>query len=250
MTIVLQTCFVPIFPNEMKLWLIILSLLIFCDSKAQLGTSANGRIEYLPHSTGDKKWKPLLGFDSRRSSFQSFNVKFRGVRLGAEHRGVHRFGFGFYGMVKGRTYDGIDIAADDATSDPKVKFEVAYSTLFYERVVILANRWDVATPLYLGGGVIKGSYSNVDGSFTPYLEERFSVLGTGFMGRYKVLPWLAPGIGAGYQMVFDSNREVKKTLQQPYYVIKVSILLGEFYQSTLKKWATNIIREHESESDF
>jgi hypothetical protein len=191
-------------------------------------------IRWMPESVGDKKWRPLVGFDSRRSFFQGRNVKFFGVRFGAEHRQVHRFGIAFYGLRDGDSFSDVTIDAPDAPPEVKADFDVSFATLFYERVIMKAGRWELSAPAYFGGGRMRGSYRNVNGEFKPFIDEGFSVLGLGGMMKYRVLPWLEPGLGGGYRHAFDSEPEIKKTLQQPYYVIKVSILIGEVFKQYVK----------------
>lgn len=48
---------------------------------------------YFPQYYGDKNWRFLLGFDAKRSFYAGYPVKFNGLRIGAEYKGVHRFDF-------------------------------------------------------------------------------------------------------------------------------------------------------------
>ncbi|NND95664.1 MAG: hypothetical protein HKN45_12450 [Flavobacteriales bacterium] len=193
------------------------------------------QIEWLPHSVGEKTWRPLVAFDSRRSFFNGRSVKFLGLRFGAEHRRVHRFGLAFYGLTQGQDYEDVNIDMADAPPGAKADFDVSFATLFYERVVMKAGKWELSSSVNLGGGRILGSYRNVDGVIKTFLDREFSVLSVGTTMKYKVLPWLEPGLGGGYRHAFNSETEIKKTMQQPFYIIKVSILIGEFYRSVLKQ---------------
>lgn len=191
--------------------------------------------EWMPPAIGEKKWKPIVGFDSRHSYYDDRSVKFLGIRLGAQFRGVHRFGVGIYRMNRGETYTGILIDRPDASSDAEVRFQAGYAVLFYERVIMQAGKLELAVPLYIGGGSIDGTYKDVTGVFRPYLNEPFSVFGFGVMAKYKLLPWLEPGLGLGARLIYDASPEVKQTLQRPYYVYKVSILLGKFYRNVIRR---------------
>ena len=53
---------------------------------------------FFPKTYGEKKWKVLVGLDARRSFFQGQKVKIDGLRIGAQFRGVHRFGLGTYSL--------------------------------------------------------------------------------------------------------------------------------------------------------
>ncbi|NNC84288.1 MAG: hypothetical protein HKN79_11990 [Flavobacteriales bacterium] len=215
----------------MKHFFIILLILPLLSTAQFFDTD---EVEWLPHSVGEKKWRPLVGFDSRRSFFQGRNVKFLGLRFGAEHRKVHRFGLAFFGLRDGDSYDDVSIDREDAPPDAQADFNVSFATLFYERVIMKAGPWEMSTPIYFGGGRMIGEYRSTTGQIKTFLDEDFSVLGGGIMLKYRVLPWLEPGLGGGYRHAFDSEKEVKKTLQQPYYVIKVSVLLGELYRSFIR----------------
>ena len=188
----------------------------------------------MPPAVGDKKWKPIVGLDSRHSFYDDRSVKFLGLRIGAEHRGVHSFGFGFYRMNRGETYTDILIDRPDASSDAEVRFQAGYAALFYERVFMQAGKLELAAPFYLGGGSVDGTYKDVTGVFRPYLSEPFSVFGFGVMAKYRILPWLEPGIGSGARLIYNASPEVIETLQRPYYMYKVSILLGEFYRHVIR----------------
>ncbi len=190
--------------------------------------------DWIPEAVGDKNWKPLIGFDSRRSFYDDRNVKFLGLRLGAQHRGVHRFGLGFYRMTRGETYSGILVDRPDASADAQVRYQAGFVTLFYERVVMQAGRLELATPVYLGAGNVEGTYKDVTGVFRPYLDESFSVFGFGLMAKYRLLPWLEPGVGGGMRFVYNAGPDVQSTLQSPYYAFKISILLGELYHHVVR----------------
>ncbi len=191
--------------------------------------------EWLPPAVGEKKWKPLVGFDSRRSSFNDRKVKFFGLRLGAQHRGVHRFGLGFYRMNRGEIYDGILVDRPDASADAEVQFIAGFATIFYERVIMQAGNLELATPVYIGAGNVEELYKDVAGTFRPYVQEGFSVFGFGVMAKYRIFHWIEPGFGGGMRLIFNATPELTQTLQRPYYAFKVSILLGEFYRHVILK---------------
>jgi len=212
--------------------LIFLFFLSSAPLKAQAQSHENVR-EWMPRAIGDKNWRPYVGFDARRSFFNDRGVRFGGLRLGALHRGVHRFGIAFYWMSQGEIYP-LQVDLPDASPDGQVSFEAGFVSFFYERVIMKQGKWELAAPVYFGGGNIKGTYKDVYGEFKPYFEEPFSILGLGGMLKYRLLPWLEPGVGGGQNIVFASSPEVKQTLQKPYFAFKVSVLIGEFYRTVIK----------------
>ena len=87
-----------------------------------------------PQKHGNKKWKFIISLDAKRSFYAGHPVKFNGLRFGAAFNGVHRFGMGIYGLNKNAEFSDIDVQKPDAPEDGAVKFNVTYSSLFYERV--------------------------------------------------------------------------------------------------------------------
>jgi hypothetical protein len=191
---------------------------------------------------GEKRWRPEIGFDSNRSFFNDRTVKFLGLRLGAEYRGVHRFGLALYGMTRPESYYGVNTNAPDASLDKEVQYTAAFICLFYERVIIKSGKWELSVPVNIGAGSLKGSYKDNQNAYLPYLENSFSTIGTGHALKYQVLPWLEPEIGSGFRFVLDSEPEVRNTLQKPYYVIKVSIKLGELYKAIVNSTGKGSVR--------
>lgn len=214
--------------SPIRYLLIPLCLILCTESQAQF---RDLEFHWLPEAHGNKKWRPEIGFDSNRSFFNDRSVKFLGLRLGAEHRGVHRFGLAFYGMTRPESYFNVDIGAPDAALDKEVQYTAGFVMLFYERVILEAGNWEAAVPVGIGGGNVQGSYKDNQGSYLPFLESGFSAFSTGGAIKYRLLPWLEPELGFGYRLVFDSEAEVRKTLQKPYYVLKVSIRLVPLYHA-------------------
>jgi hypothetical protein len=137
-------------------------------------------------------------------------------------------------MTRPESYYGVNINALDASVDKEVQYTAAYVSLFYERVIIKSGKWELSAPVNLGAGSLKGSYKDNQDEYLPYLETAFSTIGTGHSLKYEIWPWLEPEIGSGFRLVFNSEPEVRNTLQKPYYVIKVSIKLGELYKAIVK----------------
>lgn len=212
-----------------------LLLLLFLQCLTVDATAQLPDIEWFPKAIGDKKWKPLFGLDSRRSFLAKRSVRFFGLRLGAQHRGVHRFGLGFYGITGKEEYTDVVVDRVDASNQNTVRYDARYSALFYERTIMKAGKWEVVLPINWGGGSLDASYEDIFGNFKPYLSESFNVIAFGPIAKYKVFRWLEPGIGGGYRQVYNTNRDVQKTLSQPYYIIKVSILVGELYRGALEE---------------
>jgi hypothetical protein len=189
---------------------------------------------FFPKSYGTKKWRPLIGFDAYRSFYSGAPVKFNGIRFGAEFIGVHRFGFGFYGLKKDLVFSDLTVSSPHATDTSQVKFQLNYSAFFYERVFYKTKRWEISIPLYLGGGALNGFVEGSDGIFYKYLATSFSLLNTGINAKYYLFSWLAPRIGSGFRFTFNTEKNLRKAFNGPYYTFGISILVGELYKAVFK----------------
>lgn len=184
-----------------------------------------------PSLRGEKTWKPLIGFDAYRSFYSGEPVKFNGIRAGVEFRGVHRFGFGFYGLKKDLYFTDVIVNDPVATDTSLVKFKLNYAALFYERVFFSTPKWEISFPLYLGGGGLEAFVEGSDGLFHRYFAKSFSLLNTGFHVKHYLLPWLAPRVGAGYRFAFNTSKQIRSAFNGLYYSFGLSILVGELWES-------------------
>jgi len=188
-----------------------------------------------PQSYGEKKWKVLFGLDARRSFYKKQKIKINGLRLGAEFRGVHRFGLGFYALSKQISIKNVTIDQVDAQSPTNLIVDVNFTTLFYERVFYKSKKWEVSFPLYLGSGQLKTQYLNNLGNYKLLDKTPVSALGISVGGKYYVLPWLAPRVALGYRLTYNTNNEISKAFNKPFYAFGVSVGIGELYKSVFKK---------------
>lgn len=216
-----------------------LAIILFCSaftliySPVSAQTDTDTRV-FFPKEYGTKKWRPLIGFDAFRSFYSGAPVKFNGIRFGVDFKGVHRFGFGFYGLKKDLVFTDVDVVSPYATDTSQVKFQLNYSAFFYERVFYKTKRWEISFPIYLGGGGLNGYVEGADGIFYKYLATSFSLLNTGVNIKYYVLTWLAPRIGTGYRFTFNAEKNLRKAFNGPYYNFGISILVGELYKTIFK----------------
>lgn len=210
--------------------------MIFSGINAQTFSQKKDSTSILfPKEYGQKKWKPVIGFDAYRSFYSGTPVKFNGLRFGVEYKGVHRFGFGFYGLKKDLIFTGLDVDYPLATDTSLVKFQLNYAAFFYERVFYKTPKWEISIPLYLGAGGLDGFVEGSDGVYYRYLARSFSLLNLGVNGKYYILPWLAPRVGTGFRFTFNTEKTLRKAFNGPYYTFGLSILVGELYHSIFKK---------------
>jgi hypothetical protein len=188
--------------------------------------------KFFPVTYGTKKWKPLVGLDANRSYFYGSPVKINGLRLGADYKGVHRFGFGFYGLKKNEVFvdipDGLYPEIDHYS---EVKFKLNYASVFYERVFFKNKKWEIAIPTHLCGGGIEGYVKDSTGNYALFEASSFSSVNTGVVVKYYVFSWLAPRIGGSYRFVFNSDDLVRQAINGPYYSLGLNVMLGDLYKS-------------------
>lgn len=190
--------------------------------------------QLFPSKHGEKKWRPVIGFDAFRSFYSGAPVKFNGLRFGMEYRGVHRFGFGFYGLKRDLVFTDLSVDYPLATDTSMVKFKLNYAALFYERVFYKTKKWEVSFPVYLGGGGLEGYVEGSDGIYYKYLATSFSLINTGVGLKYYLLKWLAPRVGFGYRFTFNTEKTLRKSFNGAYYSFGLSIIVGELYKSLFK----------------
>lgn len=188
-----------------------------------------------PQSYGEKKWKVLFGLDARRSYFNDQKVKINGLRIGAQYKGVHRFGLGFYALSQTIIIKNSMVDMPDAPELTTLRISLGFSTLFYERVLFKVPKWEVSLPLYIGTGKIRSEYLNNLENYKSLSKTPYSLIGLGVSGKYYLLPWLAPRVTVGHRFTYNTNADIRKAFNKPFYAIGLSISLGELYRSIFKK---------------
>lgn len=184
-----------------------------------------------PKSFGTKKLKPLVGFDAHRSFFSGTPVKINGLRFGLEFKGVHRFGFAFYGLKKNEVFVNLPVEWPNTAHNAPVKFTLNYAAIFYERVFYKTKKVEIAIPVTLGAGGLEGYILDLSGYYQRFTASSFSCLSLGGVTKYYLLPWLAPRVGFGYRFPFNTEKSVRKAFNGPFYSFGINILIGELAKS-------------------
>lgn len=184
-----------------------------------------------PKQYGEKKWKFLIGLDARRSFLRNAPVKINGLKIGAEYKGVHRFGLGLYFLNSNVLFPDITVNELDAASNPEVQFNLSYSSLFYERIFLKTRWWEVALPVHLGGGSIRGFYRDTAQTYRPLLTEPFSALLTSAQVKFYPLTWLAVRVSGGYRFNFNTSPAVKQSFNNAFYGFGLSVNLLGMYRA-------------------
>lgn len=183
--------------------------------------------EYFPEEIGERKWKPLISLDARRSFFRGRPVKINGFRVGVQYLGVHRIGLGFYGLDKNVVFSDVKVNYPGSTDTSRVIFNAGYGTLFYERVLYKTEKWEFALPSELLLGSITGYYEDSLGKFLPLPQKSFTGLSSGIQVKYNIFTWLAPRFSVGYRLLLNALPEVRYSFNRAYYSFGLQVLVGE-----------------------
>lgn len=218
---------------HVKQYCLSLFILFSCSVCAQKSTlpSDSNRVKLFPKEYGDKKWKFLFGFDARRSFLRGDPIKINGVKIGAEYKGVHRFGLGFYWLQRNAIFNDIPVNQPDAIQPPEVHFDLGYTSLFYERVFLKTRWWEVAFPVHLGGGSIAAQYRDTASAMQPLLKQPFSALLFATQIKFYPVLWLAVRVSGGYRFNFNTSATIKAAFNHPFYGFGLSINVVGLYQA-------------------
>lgn len=197
-------------------------------------TEVSSKIKLFPSQYGTKKWKFVIGLDARRSFLSGLPVKLNGLKIGAEYKGVHRFGIGLYWLNRNAVFTDIIVDEPDASTDPEVHFNLGYTSLFYERVFLKTRWWEIALPIHLGGGSIRGNYRDTANTLRPLVDKSFSALAFSNQIKFYPLTWLAIRVSGGYRLTFNTTSEIKQAFNRPFYGFGLSINVVELYKKIFK----------------
>lgn len=188
-----------------------------------------------------KKTKFVFAFDARFSSIHQQSVKINGFKLGWERYERNRYGVGLYSLgdpiridnehTEVYNLDGVDTDTLELYSD------LSYVVIFWDHILTSKKRYEISLNMELGSGSAELGYldeSSGNGVIRRLDEVPFGVLEFSVAGHYKILPWIGPGAGLGYRMVFASDKNVNRSFSSPIGILKVKVFLGPLYRAVFK----------------
>jgi hypothetical protein len=169
-----------------------------------------------------KKWKVDLSLDARQTLVSNTRTRIGGLRVGLEHRRVHRFGIGIYALDDEQGIGSlreVDERIEDAT------VSLAYASLFYERVMYFSKRWEWSLTGHLGRGVITGRY-RIPGELADreYMKEIRLLEGSTTL-YYHVFYFMSIGTGIGYRYITGAPDELQPVYNAPVAIARLRIRL-------------------------
>lgn len=175
--------------------------------------------------------KLLFTFDSRNSFILNQNAKFFGLRFGLEFYDHYRVGFGWYFLRSPIALP--DMVRPLDTLHQTLRFN--YSTVFFEYVIYEDFKWEAVASIPFGRGTgVIDTVSTLFDERGTIRKQDVNVIAPSIGGHYKLFYWLGIGTGAGYRFVISPEKQVRKSLSAPFYVIKVKLFLGGIYKSIFK----------------
>ena len=168
--------------------------------------------------------KFLFSFDSRNTFAFGTRTKMFGFRIGIEILEKHRIGNGVYQMNN-------PVVLENTNSlNQQTHVDFGYTSIFYEYILFKNKMWEVAPTFYTGGGSAKTSnfdsngniiYDEEGNSLSESTSLTVSMIGIGVNTQFKPIRFAAIGVGIGYRSIVTNNKELRRSLNSPLYVIKV-----------------------------
>lgn len=167
-----------------------------------------------------RKWKFDFVLDARQTLVSNTRVRLAGLRLGLEHRRVHRFGVGLYNLGDGVRVNSL------TTVDPRINdatLSLSYLSLFYERVLFFSRKWEWSVTGHTGAGEITGNYS-LDGKEYTF-RQRVNPLEISSILYFNLTYFVSIGAGVGYRSMRFTPEEIRPLYNAPVGILRVRVKL-------------------------
>lgn len=169
-----------------------------------------------------KKWKVDFVLDGRQTLLSNTRVRLGGVRVGLEYRRVNRFGIGIYTLgdgVKVNSLTEVDSRINDAT------LNLAYASIFYERILYFHKKWEWSATAHLGFGEITGKYRLPDESEDrTYFQSVRPIEGSTLL-YYNLTYFMSIGTGVGCRYIPSTPEEIRPVYNAPVGILRLRIRL-------------------------
>jgi hypothetical protein len=196
-------------------------------------------------SIGIQKRRVVLvfAFDGRYSFIRNQGVNIQGIKAGLEFRSKWRVGLGVYGLLKAEQYTGEvvrKVTGKAVTVPYNARLTFWYGSAYGEYVWLRRQRWEVSFPLNLGIGKTHiTAYNSKSGQELKNSQEKTDqtvfLVEPSVTGHYKILNWIGVGGGVGYRWMLFADDRMKSNFNNPIYIIKLKLFLGELIQVVKKK---------------
>lgn len=178
--------------------------------------------------------RAVFQIDQRFSLLNGKVVGINGLKGGIEWRGRWRAGLGVYRLSGGVP---TRIAQPEGTptgTRDEVRFR--YLVAYGEYVFIGNPRWELSTPLQLGGGSYYTKYYFPDGNVRRTNNQFLFVIEPSIAAHYRVFRWIGLGAGTGYRQVMAAGKLPQDDMSGVIFFGRVKLFLGDFIK---------VVRGHE-----
>lgn len=182
---------------------------------------------------GFKRWKAEVILDARRTVVGRDDARLFGLRFGVEHKRVHRWGFGLYGLDSDIVRN--DLPGVEGNVETAI-FQFGYASTYYERVLFFHPRWEWSAAIHLGRGSIATRYKLHDEKEFVELD-RIDVkpLEISTSGYFNPTWWVSVGGGIGYRHMRDTPPEVRSAYNGMIYIVKLKMKFGKLVRGIFNK---------------
>jgi len=169
-----------------------------------------------------KKWKVDFVLDGRQTLLSNTRVRLGGIRVGLEYRRVNRFGIGIYTLGDGVNVNSlaeVDSRINAAT------LNLAYASLFYERILFFHRKWEWSVTAHLGAGEITGKYRLPDESEDRTYSQLVRPLEGSTLLYFNLNYFISIGAGVGYRYIPSTPEELRSVYNAPVGILRLRIRL-------------------------
>ncbi|WP_139920504.1 hypothetical protein [Hymenobacter sp. DG01] len=181
-----------------------------------------------------KHRRAVFQFDQRFSILNGKVVGINGLKGGIEWRGRWRAGLGVYRLSGGVPTRIEQPEGTPAGTRDEVRFR--YLVAYGEYVFIGNPRWELSTPLQLGGGSYYTKYYFPDGGIRRTNSQFLFVIEPSIAAHYRVFRWIGLGAGTGYRQVMAAGKLPQDDMSGVIFFGRVKLFLGDFIK---------VVRGHE-----
>ena len=158
------------------------------------------------HTYRPKKFRPMIGYDSRNSFIRDAPVNFLGLQLGLSYKDKHTFGFGAYKITQNSSRP---TRRRDANKTVIQHLTLNYITTFYQYTLIDKRFFEIDLPLEFGLG--KATIRINDDLTGLQISNRSTIIfpvGLGLQGIVKPVRWVGLTLMGGYRYVGENQKNL------------------------------------------
>lgn len=194
-------------------------------------TEKPSKTTFIPKKIGEKGWRAMLSLDIKRAILTDWNINTYGLRTGYEYNGVSTINIGLYTLTSANNLiPKIEIFNPIDTTFTQNSYKGAYLALYYERILLHSNKFNIAIPTYIKYGRLKTYMyqSNTDIRLQTN-QENFTGIASGLQFQYYILPWFGPKFNIGYRYTINQESTTANIYDSFYIGISARVKWDQFF---------------------